>query len=363
VLTETGLNKIEFRQTTMAAKADWFHRKIRSRNLRYGFTAERRLLVPGDITSSEMIDTDNDGGWTSYYIGSLGARDAVRTRKSSGSRPGNPSPRWSGCRASHTNTGFPARTFERKGFEFSDTDRWRDFFLIPPGNGRATASSDEICSQTFAHAVMWELVATNATERARVATNFVPIVERVLAHDLYLIDVDGKPTLWGRWNPDEYVNWFPAHHPRPPAQQRRTDRQPAARFRDDRQPALPREGLRDVQAAWVPHEQHPQPDEAHRQDGSGYVHLGNNMGDEWEDHQRRRAGLLHPIGRWCASPSRRSCAPSTSASCANIWRLRNRSATRSGISSPPPAACRTSMPPAPSGPCDDRASTPSPGAS
>ncbi len=42
VLTQTGLNKIEFRQTTLAAKADWFHRKIRSRNIRYGFTAERR---------------------------------------------------------------------------------------------------------------------------------------------------------------------------------------------------------------------------------------------------------------------------------------------------------------------------------
>jgi hypothetical protein len=77
VLTRTGLNEIEFRQLTLAAKADWFHRKIRSRNIRYGFTAERRLLVPGDITSSEMIDTDNDGGWTSYYIGSLGARYAV----------------------------------------------------------------------------------------------------------------------------------------------------------------------------------------------------------------------------------------------------------------------------------------------
>ena len=29
VLTQTGLNKIEFRQTTLAAKADWFHRKSR----------------------------------------------------------------------------------------------------------------------------------------------------------------------------------------------------------------------------------------------------------------------------------------------------------------------------------------------
>ena len=55
---------------------------------------------------------------------------------------------------------------------------------------------------------MWELVATNAAERARIATNYARIVDHILEHDLYLVDVDGKPTLWGRWNP-EYVNWFP----------------------------------------------------------------------------------------------------------------------------------------------------------
>jgi hypothetical protein len=207
VLTETGLNKIEFRQTTLAAKADWFERKIRSRNLRYGFTAERRLTSPGDITTSELIDTDNDGGWTSYYIGALGARYAVtrdeRTRRQA----------WESFAALerlqsiHTNTGFPARTFERRGFKVSDPDRWRD--APDPGwEWKGHTSSDEITSQSFAHAVMWELVATNAAERARIATNYVPIVEHILAHDLYLVDVDGKPTLWGRWNPD-YVNWFP----------------------------------------------------------------------------------------------------------------------------------------------------------
>ena len=208
VLTKTGLNKIEFRRTTLAAKADWFHRKIRSRNMRYGFTAERRLLVPGEITSSEMIDTDNDGGWTSYYIGSLAARYAV-TREDVIRREA-----WESFAALerlqsiHTNTGFPARTFERKGFKFSDPERWRD--APDPGwEWKGHTSSDEICSQTFAHAVMWELVAASRSERDRVATNFVRIVDHILAHNLYLIDVDGKPTLWGRWNP-EYVNWFPS---------------------------------------------------------------------------------------------------------------------------------------------------------
>jgi len=207
VLTRTGLNKIEFRRMTLAAKADWFHRKIRSRNMRYGFTAERRLPVPGDITSSEMIDTDNDGGWTSYYIGSLGARYAVTHEEEIRREAWESFAALERLQSIHTNTGFPARTFERKGFKVSDPDRWRD--APDPGwEWKGHTSSDEITSQTFAHAVMWELVATNAAERARIATNYVRIVDHILAHNLYLVDVDGKPTLWGRWNP-EYVNWFP----------------------------------------------------------------------------------------------------------------------------------------------------------
>jgi hypothetical protein len=207
ILTETGLNKIEFRLMTLAAKADWFHRKIRSRNIRYGFTAERRLLIPGNIASSEMIDTDNDGGWTSYYIGSLGARYAVTHEDIIRRQAWESFAALERLQTIHTNTGFPARTFERKGFKFSDTDRWRD--AIDPGwEWKGHTSSDEVCSQTFAHAVMWELVAVDATEKQRVATNFVRIVDHILAHNLYLLDADGKPTLWGRWNP-EYVNWFP----------------------------------------------------------------------------------------------------------------------------------------------------------
>jgi len=207
VLTATGLNKIEFRRLPLAAKADWFHRKIRSRNIRYGFTAERRLLVPGDITSSEMIDTDNDGGWTSYYIGSLAARYAVTHEDTIRREAWESFAALERLQSIHTNTGFPARTIERKGFKFSDPDRWRDS-PDPGWEWKGHTSSDEVCSQTFAHAVMWELVATNASERARIATNFVRIVDHILAHDLYLVDVDGKPTLWGRWNP-KYVNWYP----------------------------------------------------------------------------------------------------------------------------------------------------------
>lgn len=207
VLTRTGLNKIEFRRMTLAAKADWFHRKIRSRNMRYGFTAERRLRVPGDLATSELIDTDNDGGWTSYYLGSLAARYAVTGEEEIRRMAWESFGALERLQRIHTNAGFPARTFERRGFKFSDVDRWRD--APDPGwEWKGHTSSDEMTAQCFAHAIMWELVATNEGERARVAANWLPVVDHILRHDLYLVDVDGQPTLWGRWHPD-YVNWYP----------------------------------------------------------------------------------------------------------------------------------------------------------
>ena len=34
------------------------------------------------------------------------------------------------------------------------------------------------------------------------------LMEHIVEHDMYMIDWNGKPTMWGRWNP-EYVNARP----------------------------------------------------------------------------------------------------------------------------------------------------------
>jgi len=277
VLTRTGLAQIAFRKMTLADKAEWFHRKIRSRNLRLGLTAERRLLTPGDLLTSEMVDTDNDGGWTSYYLGALGAEYAV-----TGADPVRQEA-WESFGALErlqelsTVPGFSARTMERRGFKFSDPDRWRA--AVHPGwDWKGHTSSDEICSQTFAHAVLWEWVATNALERARIATNYVRIVDHILSHDLYYVDVDGKPTLWGRWNP-AYVNWFPhsIHDRRLNSAEITASLQLAfrmtgdSRYRDQAYRLFEQHGYRTNILTSM----------RGIRPTKGYVHEGNDMGDEW----------------------------------------------------------------------------------
>ena len=207
ILTRTGLNQITFRSTTLQEKANWYSRKLRSRNIRFGLTGERRLKTFGDLSSSEIVDTDNDGGWTSYYLGALGAQYAVTRDEKVRRQAWESFGALERLRQISTVPGFFARTLERRGFKYSDVDRWRDA-LDADWEWKGHTSSDEMTSQTFAHAILWELVAQTPEERARVVANYIPIVDHLLEHDLYLVDVDGRPTLWGRWNPT-YVNWFP----------------------------------------------------------------------------------------------------------------------------------------------------------
>ena len=50
--------------------------------------------------------------------------------------------------------------------------------------------------------------ARTPAQKQRTATLYDKIIGHIVRNDWHLIDSDGKPTLWARWNP-EYVNWFP----------------------------------------------------------------------------------------------------------------------------------------------------------
>jgi hypothetical protein len=207
VLTPAGLNKLEFRLMTLAQKAAHYDRKIRQRHIRYGFCSELRLPRPGDITSAELIDTDNDGTWSSYYLASQAFRYAVTGEEEARANAWATFDALERLQTINGLDGFPARTFERAGFRFSDPDRWR---AAPDRNWewKATTSSDEICGHTFGYAVLSETAARTPAERQRVATAYDRIVAHIVRNNFYLIDHDGQPTLWGRWHPD-YVNHYP----------------------------------------------------------------------------------------------------------------------------------------------------------
>jgi len=209
LLTPTGLNKIEYIEQTLYDKAVFFQDNIRKYHMRYGFVCAPQVADPFELTSAEIIDHDNDGLWTSFYLGSQAFRYATT---------GEPLARryvWESFEAYerlitiNPIKGFPSRTFERTGAWVKDPDRWRAS-EEKGWDWKGTTSTDEYIAYLFVATVMDQLVVENEKERQRVANFIDAILTHIIENDYYFVDYDGEPTLWGRWNP-EYVNMFPKH--------------------------------------------------------------------------------------------------------------------------------------------------------
>ena len=210
VLTGKGLAQICFQSMTLAEKAAFFDRQVRSRHIRNGFNATLTGMEKGNVDTGYLSDSDNDGLWTSMYLGAEAFRYAV-TRDPQALE---------NCRESleamerlysiNPVPGFPARSFERSGHiqVLADPDRWQHA-ADPEWDWKATTSSDEAIGHMFVYGVLAELIDDSGI-RAKAIMLMDTLMSHILRNDLYLIDYNGKPTQWGKWNP-EYVNGFPTN--------------------------------------------------------------------------------------------------------------------------------------------------------
>ncbi|WP_367915769.1 hypothetical protein [Leadbetterella sp. DM7] len=208
ILTGKGLGQIHFKPMTLAEKADFFDRQVRSRHIRNGFNATLTGMEKGDPATGYLSDSDNDGLWTSMYLAGEAFRYSV-----TGSQQA-----LENCRESldamerlysiNPVPGFPARSFERSGYirVLADPNRWQNA-ADPEWSWKSTTSSDEAIGHMFVFGVLAELV-NDPGIRGKAILLMDTLMSHILKNDLYLVDYDGKPTLWGKWNPS-YVNGFP----------------------------------------------------------------------------------------------------------------------------------------------------------
>ncbi|GAB4023930.1 hypothetical protein [Spirosoma koreense] len=210
ILTTAGLAKLETKAMTLAEKAQFYDQQVRNRHIRDGFNASLERMEKGNLATGYLDDSDNDGLWTSMYLAGEIFRYAVTKDKNA----------LQNCRESldamerlYTVTpvpGFPARSFERAGLmaQLHDPERWQHS-PQPDWTFKSTTSSDEVIGHIFAFGAMAELVDDKVLQR-RAVTLIDTLMSHIISHDLYLIDFDGKPTMWGKWNPT-YVNAFPTN--------------------------------------------------------------------------------------------------------------------------------------------------------
>jgi hypothetical protein len=206
VLTDAGLAKICFKPMTLEDKAAFFDKQVRQRHIRNGFNATLVGMKEGNLGTGYMEDSDNDGLWTSMYLGAEAFRYAVTKSPEA----------LQNCRESldamerlysvNPVKGFPARSYERRGYKLHDPEKWIPS-PDPEWDWKSTTSSDEAIGHIFVFAVLAELVDDESVKERSIAL-IDSLMQHIVDNDLYLVDWDGKPTLWGKWNP-EYVNARP----------------------------------------------------------------------------------------------------------------------------------------------------------
>ena len=210
VLTTKGLGQTQFKSMTLEEKAKLFDQQVRLRHIRNGFNSQLTGLNHGDLSTGFTEDSDNDGLWTAMYLGGQIFRYAATKDPDA----------LQNCRESmdamerlytvNPVAGFPARSFERAGHinELHDIERWQHS-PEKEWDWKATTSSDEIIGHIFAFGAAAELIDDPKIKKQ--ATMLIDtVMSHILKNNMYLIDYDGKPTLWGKWHPD-YVNSFPTN--------------------------------------------------------------------------------------------------------------------------------------------------------
>ncbi len=207
ILTDKGVGKIVFTKMTLQEKAEFYDKQVRTRHIRNGFNGTLARMKNGNLATGTLQDSDNDGLWTSMYLGGEIFRYAATKDPKA----------LQNCRESldamerlytiNDVPGFPSRSFERTGYKYEDKP-WRRT-SDPEWDWKSTTSSDEVIGHIFAFGAMAELIDDKDLKSRSIAL-IDTLMSHIIKNDMYLVDWDGKPTLWGKWHPD-YVNSFPTN--------------------------------------------------------------------------------------------------------------------------------------------------------
>jgi hypothetical protein len=199
--TPRGFARIEYTPMALAGKSSVFVSRVQTRHNRWGLTADSQLRVPGDVSTNQMMSSDNDGLWTAMYVaaecfrykvtGEADARENARAGMQAIMR----------LEAITGIPGFPARSFIKVGVDVQPKDgEWHDT-VDRAWRWKGDTSSDEIVGHFFVYPIYHDLVA-DQQEKPALRAVIDRIMTHILENDYQLVDVDGKRTRWGWWGPD-----------------------------------------------------------------------------------------------------------------------------------------------------------------
>ncbi len=224
IATANGVSAIKKREMTLAQKADYFYKFLIQRHVRKPWIVNRFALnVPGDTTTLEATDDDNDGEYTSMYLAMESFRYAATKNPEAKERAKKAFDFLHYLREVTEIDGFFARTIIpvswKKSHDMNRTftpQQLAEEIIRNPRqksvevrwhlskNGKwmwkGDTSSDELCGHLFGYYCYYTFVADDK-EKERVAHHFRKIMDHLMRNDFNLTDVDETHTKWGVWSP------------------------------------------------------------------------------------------------------------------------------------------------------------------
>jgi hypothetical protein len=233
--TAAGVGCIEHRPMTLAEKAEFYEQEIEQyiKRTPFGYVAEAPLHKPGDKSSADPQDTDNDGLWTSMYgAGECFAYAATKDPKAKEraqkafealrflqkvTQGGAHSPPKGYFARAIRPIDWPDPNIGRLegDRQAQQTDKlWKVYEPRWPKSAdgkwywKSDTSSDELDGHYFFYPLYYDLCADTEAERERVREVVRDVTDHLLTHGFVLIDHDGKPTRWAIYGP-QYLNHDP----------------------------------------------------------------------------------------------------------------------------------------------------------
>ena len=202
VRTETGIAKIESRLITLREKAAQFEERIRQRHWRHGMVASSHLQRPGDLSSNQMRSSDNDGLWTAMYMAAQCYRFALTKDADARKRAQTSLQALMKLESITGIPGFPARSWILKTEPQPSEGEWHDT-TDAAARWKGDTSSDEIVGHLYGYSVYFDLAADEG-EKKQIAAVVGRIGGGIMDNGWYLLDIDKKPTTWGKWSLDYF---------------------------------------------------------------------------------------------------------------------------------------------------------------